>query len=200
MKHRLYMLLICGLLVNVSTTYANMPPTNEHEPFEKIFFEYGYKTVDDAVMECEKLFNRNIELPVKLPPVVFTHVFGKCHSDAFFNINNQLKIEYISDNRITSPNHYVIDIRLAEHKRTGIIHKNEVIRTFELEDGTKAVYGTMFHRRINALVFERSGWLYWLWVDRGIEKKVSADALVEIANSIGLGNKYKQKQLGSSFN
>ncbi|MDQ0114331.1 hypothetical protein [Paenibacillus harenae] len=196
MKAKLYVLIICCLFVNASTTYANQSPNNEREPFEKMFFESGHKSVDDAVLEFEKHFNRDIELPVMLPPVTFTHVFGQCHIDTDHKINDSLRIEYVSDNRIVAaPNHYVIDIRPATQKHKEIIRKRNVIRTYELDGGIKAIYGTMFNGRINALVFERSGWQYWLCVDKRIENKVPADTLFEIANSIGLETKYKEKLL-----
>jgi hypothetical protein len=128
--------------------------------------------------------------------LTFTHVFGRCYIDTAYNVNDQLRFEYHGDGRtVKQQNHYVIDIRPANPRLKGIIHKHEVVRTHELEDGTKAMYGTMFRGQINALVFDKGGWLYWLWVDKRIEDKVTADVLVGIANSIGLGTKYKQKQL-----
>lgn len=194
MKYKLSVLMIFFLFVSVSNAYANVSPSNEREPLEKMFLEYGYKPVDDAVLACEKHFNRNIELPVKLPPIGFTHAFGRCNIDTVSNINDHLEIEFLSDNRIiTAANHYVINIRPAASLPKELIHKREVIQTYELEDGTKATYGTMFHRRINALVFEINGWQYRMWVDKRIEDKVPGDILVEIANSIGLGTRYRQK-------
>jgi hypothetical protein len=43
----------------------------------------------------------------------------------------------------------------------------------------------MFRGQINALVFDKGGWLYWLWVDKRIEDKVTADVLVGIVSSNG---------------
>ncbi|MDQ0060201.1 hypothetical protein [Paenibacillus harenae] len=197
MKIKLYVMIFCCLFLNTfSTTYAYRSPNNEPLPFEKLYFEYGYKSVDDAVLEFEKHFNRDIELPVMLPPIAFTHVFGQCHIDTDHKINDSLRIEYVSDNRIVAaPNHYVIEIRPATQKHKEIIRKRNVIRTYELDGGIKAIYGTMFNGRINTLVFERSGWQYWLWVNKRIENKMPADTLFEIANSIGLETKYKEKLL-----
>lgn len=195
MKHMLYKAMVFCLLVSpVSDSYAFASPNNEREPFEKMFFEYGYKSVDDAVSTCEKHFNRDIELPVKLPPVGFTHAFGRCNFNNDSPINDHLEIEYLSDHRIiTAANHYVINIRPLANKIKGLIHKDQVIKIYELEDGAEATYGTLFHGKVSALIFERSGWQYWLWVDKRIEEKVSGDTLFEIANSIGLGSKYKEK-------
>jgi hypothetical protein len=207
MKKTLTMLLVFVFFMNVccSFVYANVPPSDERESmdriiresYEKMLFEGGYKSADDAVIECEKHFNRNIELPIKLPPVKFSYVFGRCGINTAYNINDHLEIEYVGDGRaVNAKNHFVVVIRPINQKIKGIISKREVVRSYKLEDGTEAEYGTLFRGNVNALVFERKGWQYLLWVDKRIEDKVPAELLVGIANSIGLGNKYKEKPRG----
>lgn len=73
--------------------------------------------------------------------------------------------------------------------------KREVIRTYKLKDGTEAKYLST-HRHhgralFNLLVFEKNGWQYTLSVDSRIEDQVSANILVEIAESVKL--KYSAK-------
>jgi hypothetical protein len=113
-------------------------PVLECEPFEKMYFKHGYKSVDVEFEKCEKLFNKHINLPVKLPPVAFTHQFARCN---YLNgNNNHFEIEYLNQNQ--SSNHYMIRINPLKHKLKGVPFKNDVIRTYKLKDGSEAVYET----------------------------------------------------------
>lgn len=73
--------------------------------------------------------------------------------------------------------------------RKGFPRKNDVIRIYNLENGEKAVYATtptLGDRppAFNVLRFEKDGWQYIFSIDKRVEDKVTADVLVEIANSI----------------
>lgn len=70
-------LAICFLIFILNTTLVNASggtktPNDERPPLEEFYFEIGYKTVEDALKECENHFHRDLRLPTSLPPVEFT--------------------------------------------------------------------------------------------------------------------------------
>jgi hypothetical protein len=159
---------------------SEVQPVLEREPFEKIFYQYGYKSVDIELKECEKLFNKYINLPVKVPPVAFTHHFARCNH--LHENNYHFEIKYLNQNQ--SFNHYMIRINPLKHKLKGVPFKNDVIHTYKLKDGSEAVYRTFPDKSFNILVFEKESWQYVLSVDHRIGDVVTAKVLIEIADSI----------------
>lgn len=146
-------------------------------PIEKFVFEIGYKSVEEALDDCEAHFNKNIALPYKLPPIEFTHYFGRCTND--LGINNSFEVEYINENS-TNPKKYMIRLRPREH---GIeFRKEHIQQTYNLNKG-KALYVTKPVNGFNLLVFERDGWQYTLSIDKDVSEQVSPEVLLEIANS-----------------
>jgi hypothetical protein len=67
----------------------------------------SYKSVEDAVVECEEHWGRDIKLPLKLPPIVFTHQFGRCNN-LIGETNDELEIEFISE--LDGANLYLIRV------------------------------------------------------------------------------------------
>jgi hypothetical protein len=153
----------------------------EGEPFEKMFYQYGYKSVDVELKECEKLFDKNINLPVKVPPVAFTHQYARCN-DLEGN-NDHFEIKYLNQNQ--GSNHFMIRVNPLKHKLKGVPFKNNVIHIYKLKDGSEAVYGTTpMTKSFNILLFEKESWQYVLSVDHRIGDIVTAEVLIEIADSI----------------
>jgi hypothetical protein len=75
--------------------------------------------------------------------------------------------------------------------------KNDVIRTYKLKNGSQAVYGTTpGTKSFNILVFEKESWQYVLNVDKRIGDIVTAEVLLEIADSI---LQYKSGSVKSSL-
>lgn len=111
------LLLIILFFLNIGVANANV----ERTPFEKAYFEIGYKSVEEALDDCETYFNKNIILPYKLPPLAFTHSFGRCSTDNY-GTDAEFEIEYLNEN---SPKaHYKINIRPKVH---GITFRQEQI-------------------------------------------------------------------------
>lgn len=55
-----------------------MVPAIAHDkpsPYEKIYPEIGYKTVVAALNEFEQHYKEKLELPLRVPPISFTHYF-----------------------------------------------------------------------------------------------------------------------------
>ncbi|MBT2695709.1 hypothetical protein [Bacillus sp. ISL-55] len=143
-------------------------------PLEEIFSEIGYKSVEEAVQEFEHHFNQDIKLPLRVPPIDFTHHFGR-FNDLEGEINDSLEIELISD--MSAEHHYIINVRPVKYK-IPFKAKNVI----KLENGNEAIYTNV--SGFNLLVFERDGWQYILSIDKRVAEQVTPDVLVEIANSI----------------
>ena len=185
MKRFLAVLFLLAFLdASVIEAFAKTdPPNHERRPFEESYFEISYKSVDLALKECEKHFGRALPLPIVLPPVAFSHHFGRCnHSN---DVNDHFEIEYLNEKQ--GINHYMIRVTPLAYKLEDFPRKKDIIQNYKLKDGTKVVFGTTpSTRSFYLLVFERAGWQYILSVDKRIEDKASANVLINIAESVNL--------------
>ncbi|MNG00857.1 hypothetical protein D3C84_838100 [compost metagenome] len=166
-------------------TYALDADTqNEVPPFEKPYLEIGYKSVGEALKECEAINQRELQLPIKLPPMPFTHHLGRCINDQGDH-NDQLQIEYLHEAR--GKNHYNIDVRPIE-QRMDFENSKRGKKKYKLNDGSEAIYFTTKTTKtgggFNVLAFDKNGWQYLLSVDSRIGNQVTADVLVGIAESV----------------
>jgi len=150
-------------------------------PYEEIYPEIGYKTVEAAAADFERHFHQEIKLPLRVPPISFTHHFGRFNNldgdmNDFFEVtfvNNQLPEHYY---KITvRPNHFELPSK-----------KEYIVKTFRLKNGTTSTY--MEISGFNVLAFERGDWQYMLWIDKRVSEKVTPEVLVDIANSIDYTN------------
>jgi len=185
----IYLLIISFFNSNIYV-HATANTQTDIPPFEKPYLEIGFKSVEEALKECEIHNQRELHLPIKLPPVQFTHHLGRCIKDKN-NHNDELNIEYLHEAH--GEYHYMIDIRPIE-QRINITKFKRNKKLYKLSDGSHAIYfttkrilyggGSMFNGGFNILVFEKNGWQYWLAIDTRIENQVTADILVEIAESV----------------
>ncbi|MFC6602072.1 hypothetical protein ACFQDF_11610 [Ectobacillus funiculus] len=150
----------------------------KQQSFEEFFYGIGYKSVGEAITECNKLFKRNIILPTRIPAVEFTHQFGRC-SNLESRQNDEFEIEYLNQN--TNEKRYRIAVRPSKHKLQVEQHYR-IEETYTLKDKTKAVLLRL--REFEILVFEKNGLQYRLGLDgRGLHTSPS-EVLVQIANTI----------------
>ncbi|QOV11814.1 hypothetical protein [Viridibacillus arvi] len=173
----LFLFSSCSLLFFMVFAIANDKPS----PYEKIYPEIGYKTVVAASNDFEQHYKEKLELPLKVPPIIFTHNFGR-FNDLEGDNNDSFELVYINDQ--ASENHYKINIRPIKSKIPK--RKKYVLNTFELKNGNEATL--MRISGFNVLVFERGNWQYMLSIDKRVSDKVTPETLVEIANSIDYPN------------
>lgn len=155
---------------------ANKIKTNVNS-LEKNLLEIGYKEVNKALQESKDYFKRDIALPTQLPPVTFTHNFGRLNH-SFGKENDQFEIAYMNDH--VGQNHYQIRVRPVQYKLE--ISDEKIDQTIKLNDGSAAIYSTKLP--LDVLVFEKDKWQYTLLVDKKISNTVTKEVLVDIANSI----------------
>ncbi|WP_244951523.1 hypothetical protein [Sutcliffiella horikoshii] len=149
------------------------------EEFQESLFEIGYKSIYEAINEGNEHFNQEIALPVQLPPVAFTHSFGR-FDNLDGDVNDKYDIEYV--NKDTPQNHYKISIQPVKYGMD--FRDNHIDQKIKLDDGNEAIYSTKAVNGFNLLVFERDKFQYILSVDKRISDIATSDILVEIANSI----------------
>jgi len=160
----------------LSTVYA--VEDDKTSSYEEIYPEIGYKTIDGALDDFEEYFGHKLKLPLRTPPISFTHHFGRFNNYLESEGDESFEVTFINDQN--SENHYKIDIRPIKY---GIpIREKYVLKTFKLKNGTIATY--MKLSGFNLLVFEREGWQYALNIDKRVSDKVTSEILVDIANSI----------------
>lgn len=157
------------------TTYASI--NDKPRPYEEIYPEIGYKTVEDAIDDFEEHFKLKVKLPLRVPPISFTHHFSR-FNDLDGEINDSFEVTFINDQ--LSENHYKIDI---SPKKNGIpIMDKYVVNTFKLKNGSVATYMTI--SGFNVLVFDRDNWQYALSIDKRVSEVITPNTLLEIADSI----------------
>lgn len=123
-----------------------------------------------------------MKLPLRQPPVAFTHQFGR-FSNLEGNIYDPFEVKYINDEM--PENHYKIDIRPLKNKLVFKDRGNQ--KVYILQNGQKAIY--MVYLLFNFFVFEKNNWQYMLGIDKRLSNKVTPEMLVEIANSIDVPKK-----------
>lgn len=163
-------IILIGGVNNVSANAFN----NQPRPLEEIYFEIGYSTVEEAVSEFEQHFKKDVKLPVRVPPITFTHHFGR-FNNLEGDVNDSLEVVFLNED---FPGlHFKIDIRPVSHKIPWSVND-----THKLQNGSNAQYINVAN--FNLLVFEREAWQYILSVDKKASGQVTAEVLVEIANSV----------------
>ncbi|TDK61828.1 hypothetical protein E2K98_13010 [Bacillus salipaludis] len=173
----LKVLVLCIVLTFFFSIGAKANYTSEQ--FQQSYFEIGYTGIHKALKESSKHFNRNIELPVQLPPIAFTHTFAR-GDNIEEKPNTKLEIEYI--NKDMPQNHYMIFVQPTNFGLK--IKENFIDQRIKENDGVKAIYSTKIVRGFNLFVFEKNGFQYVLSVDKRISNKVTPEVLLEIAHSI----------------
>ncbi|MGD6879793.1 hypothetical protein [Bacillus infantis] len=112
-----------------------------------------------------------------MPPIPFTHIFGRFYEDKQYGINDGLEIEFINEDQ--GQNHFNIDIRPLKNKINFRTKGGQKI--YRLQNGEEAIY--IVDRNHTLLVFERDNWQYMFGVSKRIANKVPPEMLVSIANS-----------------
>ncbi|WP_427109714.1 hypothetical protein [Lysinibacillus xylanilyticus] len=146
-------------------------------PYEEIYPEIGYKTVEAAASDFERHFHQGLKLPLRVPSISFTHHFGR-FNDLEGDMNDFFEVTFI--NHQLPEHHYKITVRPNEFKLS--VKKENIVNDFKLKNGTTAIY--MEISGFNVLSFEREDWQYMLWIDKRVSNKVTPEVLVDIANSI----------------
>ncbi|RIW26867.1 hypothetical protein D3H55_23425 [Bacillus salacetis] len=179
MKRIFFTVLIPLILFVISAVPALSNGTSENTS-KNIYRELGYKPVDEAAEDFKTHFKMELALPLRVPPIPFTHAMGRIN-DLNGEEQDSFEVKYINDK--VPDNHYKITIRPLRHKVE--YKKEEIKKNLQLERGTKAVY--LDHSGFNVLVFERGNLQYMLSINKRVSEMMLPGTLVQIANSIEPG-------------
>lgn len=172
---------VYGLTNN--SIYANSIEAPQPPSFEEIFTEGGYKTVEVALKEFENHYNQELKLPLRVPPISFTHHFGQFNRSND-GTNDFFEVKYMSDQ--VPENHFKISVYPIQHKKD---FDKFITTVFKLSNESDAKYMEVPNFPFNFLVFERDGWQYIFSIDKRVSETITPEVLVQIANSID----YKSK-------
>lgn len=170
---------IFGLFLFIFSTFIwfSLSTEAKEHTIEEFYLELGYKSLEESISDIESHYSQELELPLRLPPLSFTHYFGR-FSDLDGEFNDSLEVEFINE-RIPE-NHFKIDVRPKKYRIT--FKESHKYRELKLKDGTNAKYLTIASS--NLLIFEKGYWQYIIGVDKRVSKNVPLKSLVQIANTI----------------
>ncbi|MFJ8099808.1 carbon monoxide dehydrogenase [Lysinibacillus sp. NPDC096212] len=159
----------------VTANFENPPPS-----FEEKFAEGGYKSVEESVKEFENHCKCAVKLPQIMPPISFTHQFGKFYEDKKYNMNDALSLMFV--NKEIKENIYKIEIRSIENKINFKDKLNFKGKEYTLQGDTKAIY--FEDQLFNFFVFEKNNSQYLLGIYKEVTNTDTPHIFVKIANSI----------------
>lgn len=169
----LTLLFISALLYGTMNETVKAISNDRPQPLEEFLPQIGYKTIEAAIKEFEQHFNQDLKLPLRIPPISFTHQFGR------FNSNNHLEVMMLSEE--FPQNHYKIDVRPIEKK---IKFDKYMSKIYKLKNGVDALFIDSPKIGFNLLVIERDDWQYVFSIDKDVADKVTPEILLQIANTI----------------
>jgi len=148
--------LLTFVLISNGVVYAysdDRPPS-----YEEMYLEWGYTGVDAALSEFENHFKKDLKLPLRIPPLAFTHQFG-IFNDMDDDINNSFEMSFVSDQH--PENHYKVDVIPAKNRIN--ITERDIEATYKLKDGSSASYISLSpsQTQFYGLVFEKDNWQYY---------------------------------------
>lgn len=177
MIKKLLLLILIAIVLgsNSGLIYAQM--NAKQDSLEDFHTENGYQSVTEAVKEFEQHYLDCLNLPLRIPPINFTHSFGR-FNDLEGDINDSLEIIFIHEK--LSKHHFKIDVRPINRKIP--VKDQHVTNVYKLKDGNdaKLMKVSGFH----VLVFEKGNWQYMLNIAEEATDVVTPEELVAIANSI----------------
>jgi hypothetical protein len=171
MIYKMFIIGVLSLSIAPAAAYASF----DNAETQKAMFDLGYESVYEALKESNSYFKCEIELPIQIPPLPFTHVLGRFNENKGEK-NGNFEIEYLNQN--FSPYRITVLPKKSEIRW----NENNATQTFTLKDGSKGSYFTQTPR--NHFIFEKKGWKYFISVHPDVSDVVTPELLVEIANSI----------------
>jgi hypothetical protein len=157
--------------------WQSVSASHQTTGIEKGYYDLGFKSVSEAAREAEAYYKTNLDLPHKLPPLAFTHSFGRFTGEG--DQNDGLEVVYLNEEKHFN---YIINVRPAKY---GKKFNSTTDSKITLKDGTQAYYNTVGKDRriLVVFMFEKDGWGYMLSIQKNLlDKPIST--LVEIANSL----------------
>ncbi|HWL24937.1 MAG TPA: hypothetical protein VNR38_14515 [Ureibacillus sp.] len=162
---------ICGAL---NTGNVNANSNFQPRTIEESYIEIGYTSVGEALRDYAHYYKEELKLPLRVPPVVYTHVFARTIEG---NKGDLFEMEYINEE--SNKNNFLICVAPKDSIE---ILDNEVINEYKLKDGNTAYL--LDKGRAILLIFDKENLQYRFSIDKEVSEKITPEILVQMANSI----------------
>lgn len=172
-----FILLLLISTVICETLYIGKVNANSHlqpRSIEESYIEIGYKSVGEALRDYEQYYKEDLQLPLRVPPVVYTHVFARTIEG---DKGDLFEMKFINEN--SHKNNFLINV--APKDSFEILDK-EIINELKLKGGNTA-YLLDIGKAI-LLIFEKDNLQYRFSLDKRTSEKITPEILVQVANSI----------------
>jgi len=151
--------------------------TGAMQQFQNQVLESGAHSIVDAVSACQEHFGAGrIPLPIELPPVEFTHQFGRCMDIG--SVEPHLDIQYVHS--LKPENEYHLEVYPAGHgPKLAYLSFREV----PIDEDTNGRYYQGPVRSLQLLTYTKGNWQYLLSSSYRPESKIEEKHLTSIARS-----------------
>ncbi len=143
----------------------------------KLYLDNGYTELSEAVRKAENHFNKDIELPIRLPSITFTHLLGKFEENGEFS---RLEVTYL-DEKFGNVR-YKISI-LKDFPTDNSLTSATVPETIKLSDGNKVLYYKN-DTKLDTFIIKKKGLQYAFFIDKASVNQITVDGVIEIINSM----------------
>ena len=143
---------------------------------QAFYAEMGYKSIDGAVKDFVAHDHQPVSLPLRIPPIAFTHAIGR-FNELDGEVNDYLEIVYLNEQ--VPANLYIIQVRPIQNKTPfkGVRDK-DIKDIFTLENGKEALL--IQKHSSHMIVYENEHFQYQL----SANEKLPPQILLQIANTI----------------
>lgn len=172
-----FILLLLISTVICEALYIGKVNANSHlqpQTFEESYLEIGYKSVGEALRDYKQHYKEELQLPLRVPPVVYTHVFARTIEG---DKGDLFEMEFINEK--SNKNNFLINV--APKDSFEILDK-EIVSELKLKGGNTA-YLLDIGKAI-LLIFEKNDLQYRFGINKRISEKITPEIFVQIANSI----------------
>ncbi|EHB62469.1 MULTISPECIES: DUF3889 domain-containing protein [Paenibacillus] len=168
--------ILAGMLL-LSLEPGGGTDSEDLQQFQYQMLESGAHSIVDAVNSCQEHFGAGrIPLPIELPPVEFTHLFGQCMDTG--SVEPHLDIQYIHSSK--PENEYHLEVYPAGHgPKLAYLPFTEV----PIDEDTLGRYYQGPDRSLQLLTYTKGKWQYLLSSSYRPESKIEEKHLTSIAKS-----------------
>lgn len=177
MKKKHLLLLFFLLIGNVPNVNAESIKSEGWYDVNKLYLNNDYTEISEAMKKAENFFGENIELPTRLPPIIFTHMLGKFETNKEFS---RLEITYLNEE--SGNVRYKISVLKAspekEHEESSVV--TEKIKS---SDGNEIIHYKN-NKNFDTFIINKKGFEYAFFIDKTSFNKITIEDIVKIIDSM----------------
>lgn len=177
MKKKHLLLLFFLLIGNVPNVNSESIKSEGWYDVNKLYLNNGFTEISEAMKKAENFFGENIELPTRLPPIIFTHMLGKFESNKEFS---RLEITYLDEN--SGNVRYKISVLKASPEKER--EKSSVVtEKIKSSDGIEIIHYKN-NKNFDTFIINKKGIEYAFFIDKISFNKITIEGIVKIIDSM----------------